>query len=57
MRKQPRPARRDAAALLECIFIGGLGAALIRNDWRFLGVCVIFAAVGIAIWLMLRSDD
>lgn len=57
MRKTPHRAISTASAIMECLFVGGIGAVLIRNDWRFFGVCVILVAVAFAVWILLRSQD
>ena len=57
MSKKSSPAHRGTSAVAECLFFGRIGAALIQNDWRFLGVCVIVAAVALAVWIMLPSSD
>ncbi|MFN7155103.1 MAG: hypothetical protein ACK4OE_15570 [Acidovorax sp.] len=57
MNKPLSPANRALSAIWEGLVLGGIGAALIRNDWRFLGVCVILAAVGLAVWILLPSED
>lgn len=57
MKKQLSPANRVLSAVWEGLIIGGIGAALIQNGWRFLGVCVILAAVAFAVWIVLPSSD
>ena len=56
MNKPLSPANRALSAIWEGLFFGWIGAELIRNDWRFLGVCVIVAAVALAVWIALLSS-
>ncbi|MNL64152.1 hypothetical protein D3C87_1883430 [compost metagenome] len=55
--KKLSPANRALSAISEGLFFGWIGSELLRNDWRFLGVCVILAAVALAVWIMLPSSD
>ncbi|WP_158004144.1 MULTISPECIES: hypothetical protein [unclassified Acidovorax] len=55
--KKSNPGGRAMSAAMECLSIGGIGATLIWNGWRFLGVCIILAGVAIAVWIMLAAAE
>jgi hypothetical protein len=57
MNKQLSPANRVLSAIWEGLVLGGVGAALIRNEWRIAGVCVILVAVALAVWILLPSSE
>jgi hypothetical protein len=57
MNKLLSPANRVLSAIWEGLVLGGVGAALIRNEWRFAGVCVILVAVALAVWILLPSSE